>query len=133
MAGFKSFVDPTAVTFPSSMSCIVGPNGCGKSTLIKLLLGELEPDSGSLKTGTRLQVAYFDQAREKLDQQQRVHDYIAEGRDFLEIGGKDLHVISYLQNFLFNPYSIGCDGSQVILVYIVLAFYIFVGLDDSRC
>ena len=82
---------------------ILGPNGCGKSTLIKLLLGELEPDSGSLKTGTRLQVAYFDQAREKLDQQQRVHDYIAEGRDFVEIGGKDLHVISYLQNFLFNP------------------------------
>ena len=50
-----------------------------------------------------MQVAYFDQAREKLDQQQRVHDYIAEGRDFVEIGGKDLHVISYLQNFLFNP------------------------------
>ncbi len=82
---------------------ILGPNGCGKSTLIKLLLGDLEPDSGILKTGTRLQVAYFDQVREKLDQQRRVHDYIAEGGDFVEIGGKDLHVVSYLQNFLFNP------------------------------
>ena len=82
---------------------ILGPNGCGKSTLIRLLLGVLEPDSGSLKSGTRLQVAYFDQVREKLDQQQRVHDYLAEGRDFVEVGGKDLHVVSYLQNFLFNP------------------------------
>ena len=73
---------------------ILGPNGCGKSTLIRLLLGDLEPDAGSLKSGTRLQVAYFDQVREKLDQQQRVHDYLAEGRDFVEVGGKDLHVVS---------------------------------------
>lgn len=82
---------------------ILGPNGCGKSTLLKLLLEELTPDAGSLKTGTKLQVAYFDQAREQLDPDRSVHDYIAEGRDFIEVNGKDLHVVSYLQNFLFNP------------------------------
>ncbi|MBL6691120.1 MAG: ATP-binding cassette domain-containing protein [Pseudomonadales bacterium] len=82
---------------------ILGPNGCGKSTLLKLLLEELTPDAGSLRTGTKLQFAYFDQAREQLDPDRSVHDYIAEGRDFIEVNGKDLHVVSYLQNFLFNP------------------------------
>ncbi len=82
---------------------MVGPNGCGKSTLLKLLLEQLPPDSGRLKTGTKLQVAYFDQAREQLNPEQCVQDYIAEGRDFIEINGKELHVVSYLQNFLFNP------------------------------
>ena len=82
---------------------ILGPNGCGKSTLLKLLLEEITPDVGELKTGSNLQVAYFDQIREQLDQERSVHDYIAEGRDFIEIKGKDLHVVSYLQNFMFNP------------------------------
>ncbi len=82
---------------------ILGPNGCGKSTLLKLLLEEIPPDSGTLKTGTKLQVAYFDQVREQLDPERSVHDYIAEGRDFISVNGKDLHVVSYLQNFLFNP------------------------------
>lgn len=82
---------------------ILGPNGCGKSTLLKLLLEELSPDSGTLKSGTKLQVAYFDQAREQLDPERTVTDYIAEGRDFIEVNGKELHVVSYLQNFLFNP------------------------------
>ncbi len=82
---------------------ILGPNGCGKSTLLKILLEELSPDTGNLKTGSKLLVAYFDQIREQLDQQRSVHDYIAEGRDFITIKGKDTHVVSYLQNFLFNP------------------------------
>ena len=82
---------------------ILGPNGCGKSTLIKLLLEELTPDSGKLKTGSKLRVAYFDQIREQLDQERSVHDYIAEGRDFITVNAKDIHVVSYLQNFLFNP------------------------------
>ncbi len=82
---------------------ILGPNGCGKSTLIKLLLEQLAPDSGTLKTGSKLQVAYFDQIREQLDQERSVHDYIAEGRDFIAVSGKDIHVITYLQNFLFKP------------------------------
>jgi len=66
-------------------------------------LEELAPDAGELKTGSKLQVAYFDQIREQLDQDRSVHDYIAEGRDFITINGKDVHVVSYLQNFLFNP------------------------------
>ncbi len=82
---------------------ILGPNGCGKSTLLKLLLGELAPQRGAIKTGTKLKIAYFDQTRAQLNQDQSVFDYLAEGREFVDIGGKDLHVVTYLQNFLFNP------------------------------
>ena len=82
---------------------VLGPNGCGKSTLLKLLLEELPADTGSLKTGTKLQVAYFDQIREQLDQQRSVHDFIAEGRDYIAVNGKDIHVVTYLNNFMFNP------------------------------
>jgi ATP-binding cassette subfamily F protein uup len=71
--------------------------------LLKILLEELSPDMGNLKTGSKLLVAYFDQIREQLDQRRSVHDYIAEGRDFIPVNGKDIHVVSYLQNFLFNP------------------------------
>ena len=81
----------------------IGPNGVGKSTLIRLLLGEEAPDSGDVKLGTRLDVAYFDQTRDQLNPNQSVSEYIAEGRDFIEIGGKSLHVVSYLANFMFNP------------------------------
>ena len=81
---------------------ILGPNGCGKSTLLKLLLSELEPDSGVLRTGTKLKVAYFDQVKERLDQQQLVQDYIGEGKEFIEVNGKAIHVVTYLQNFLFD-------------------------------
>jgi ATP-binding cassette subfamily F protein uup len=80
----------------------IGPNGVGKSTLIRLLLGEEQPDSGEVKLGTRLDVAYFDQTREQLDLNQSVSEYISEGREFIEIGGKSLHVVSYLSNFMFN-------------------------------
>ena len=81
---------------------VLGPNGCGKSTLLKLLLNEIEPDHGLLKTGSKLKVAYFDQVKEKLDQQQMVQDYIGEGKDFVEVNGKSIHVVTYLQNFLFD-------------------------------
>ncbi len=82
---------------------IIGPNGVGKTTLLRLLLGDLEPDSGNLRRGTRLEAAYFDQRRVQLDEQQSVIDNLADGRQFIDIGGKQRHVISYLQDFLFAP------------------------------
>ena len=81
----------------------IGRNGVGKTTLIKLLLGELTPQQGSIKTGTNLNIAYFDQYRSALDEEKTVQDNVSGGRDMLEIGGKQRHVISYLQDFLFPP------------------------------
>ena len=82
---------------------IIGPNGAGKTTLLRLLLGELSPDSGTVRHGTNLQTAYFDQRRTQLDEQRSVIDNLAEGRQFIDIGGQQRHVISYLQDFLFSP------------------------------
>lgn len=82
---------------------IVGPNGCGKTTLIRLLLAELKPDSGSVRHGTSLDVAYFDQLRRQLDENQTVMDNVAEGADYVMINGKKKHVASYLKEFLFTP------------------------------
>lgn len=82
---------------------LVGPNGCGKSTLIKLLLGDLTPQSGSIRQGTNLDIAYFDQRREQLDPERSVFDSIADGADFVTIGGQARHVHGYLQDFLFTP------------------------------
>ncbi len=82
---------------------LIGPNGAGKSTLLKLLLQELEPNSGTVELGTRLQVAYFDQLREQLDPEMTVADTIADGNDFVEIAGNKRHVMSYLSDFLFAP------------------------------
>jgi ABC transport system ATP-binding/permease protein len=82
---------------------LVGPNGCGKSTLIKLLLGQLEAQSGTLKGGTKLEVAYFDQYREQLDPERTVMDNLADGKQEVEVGGKSRHVLGYLQDFLFEP------------------------------
>ena len=82
---------------------LIGRNGVGKTTLIKLLLGELTPQTGTIKTGTNLSVAYFDQYRSALDEENSVQDNVSGGRDMLEIGGKSRHVISYLQDFLFAP------------------------------
>ncbi|MFT4651829.1 MAG: ATP-binding cassette subfamily F protein uup [Porticoccaceae bacterium] len=81
----------------------IGRNGVGKTTLIKLLLGELTPQQGAIKVGTNLNVAYFDQYRSALDEEKTVQDNVSGGRDMLEIGGKSRHVISYLQDFLFAP------------------------------
>jgi len=82
---------------------LIGNNGSGKTTLLKLLLGQLEPTSGSVKHGTKLEVAYFDQLRAQLDLEATVIDNISEGRDFIEINGERRHVISYLGDFLFSP------------------------------
>ena len=82
---------------------LIGRNGVGKTTLIKLLLSELTPQQGSIKTGTNLNAAYFDQYRSALDEEKSVQDNVSGGRDMLEIGGKPKHVISYLQDFLFAP------------------------------
>ena len=80
---------------------IIGPNGAGKSTLIKVLLGELEPDSGHVRRGTRQQVAYFDQQREQLNADKSVMDNVADGSQQVLVNGRDRHVASYLRDFLF--------------------------------
>ncbi|MNZ32453.1 ABC transporter ATP-binding protein uup [compost metagenome] len=82
---------------------LLGANGTGKSTLLKLLLGELQPTSGSIKIGTKLEVAYFDQLRLQLDTEKTVIDNISEGREFITIDGQNRHILSYLGDFLFSP------------------------------
>ena len=82
---------------------IIGPNGAGKTTLIRLLLGDLQPQSGTVKVGTKIQVAYFDQHRAVLDEEKTVQDNIADGSDMVIINDKERHVISYLRDFLFAP------------------------------
>lgn len=82
---------------------IIGPNGVGKSTLLKLLLGDLEPQSGRIQRGTNLQIAYFDQLRAQLDLEKTVWDNVAGGSDQIEIDGQSRHVLSYLKDFLFTP------------------------------
>lgn len=82
---------------------LLGANGTGKTTLLKLLLGELAPNKGEVKHGTKLEVAYFDQLRNQLELEKTVLDNVAEGRDFISIGGQERHVLSYLGDFLFSP------------------------------
>lgn len=80
---------------------LVGPNGAGKSTLLQLLLGKLEPNRGTVKHGTSLQIAYFDQMRADLDDSMPLQEAIAEGQEYVELNGERVHVISYLKHFLF--------------------------------
>ena len=82
---------------------LLGPNGAGKSTLLKLILAELEPDSGTVTLGTKITVAYYDQMREQLDEEATLADTIAPGSDYVQIGEERKHVISYLEDFLFPP------------------------------
>ncbi len=82
---------------------LVGPNGIGKTTLLKLILGELAPDSGKIRTGMNMQIAYFDQMRDALDENATLGEFISPGSDWIEVGGKRTHVMTYLQDFLFPP------------------------------
>lgn len=82
---------------------IIGPNGIGKSTILKIILGQLQPDSGTVKMGTNLEVAYFDQLRDQLDDTTSARENIGEGKDELIINGRKRHVMGYLQDFLFAP------------------------------
>ncbi|AMG12107.1 TPA: ABC transporter ATP-binding protein [Vibrio vulnificus] len=82
---------------------LIGPNGCGKSTVLKLLLDQLKPESGRLHCGTKLEVAYFDQYREILDPEKTVIDNLADGKQEVTVGGRERHALSYLQDFLFSP------------------------------
>ncbi|MDP5064801.1 MAG: ATP-binding cassette domain-containing protein [Haliea sp.] len=82
---------------------IVGANGAGKSTLVKMILGQLQPDEGSVKLGTKLEIAYSDQLRGKLEPEKNLIDNVCGGQEFIELNGKRRHAISYLGDFLFSP------------------------------
>jgi ATP-binding cassette subfamily F protein uup len=82
---------------------LIGPNGAGKTTMLRLILGEIEPDSGTVRRGTKQQVAYFDQFRTALDPDAPLHEVISPGSDYVEVGGHRTHVMSYLGDFLFSP------------------------------
>ena len=82
---------------------LIGPNGAGKTTLLRLLLGQLVPQSGTVRLGTNLEIAYFDQLRGQLDEEGTVQDNVGDGYDNVQVGGKQRHVIGYLQDFLFTP------------------------------
>ncbi len=82
---------------------IIGPNGCGKTTLLKLLLGDLKPQQGKIRLGAGIKVAYFDQLREQLDENKTLRENIADGNDTIVMGDASRHVVGYLQDFLFSP------------------------------
>jgi len=92
---------------------IIGKNGTGKSTLLKLILGELEPSGGTITLGTNLEVAYFDQQRENLDSAKTVKDCVADGNDYVDINGVRKHVVGYLGDFLFPPHYMNAKVSRL--------------------
>ncbi len=100
----RSIIDNFSFTIQrGDRIALIGPNGCGKSTLLKLMLGELQPTSGRLHCGTKLEVAYFDQYREILDPEKTVIDNLADGKQEVMVQGRQRHALSYLQDFLFAP------------------------------
>lgn len=82
---------------------ILGNNGVGKTTLLRLLLGDLQPQTGTVKLGTNIEIGYFDQLRESLDPEKSVADNVGEGRTYIKMNGKDRHIVGYLKGFLFSP------------------------------
>ena len=117
---------------------ILGPNGCGKSTLIQLLLGQLAPQSGWIKTGTKLEVAYFDQHRETLDPQKSVRENLAAAGDQVTINGRPRHVVGYLKDFLFNEKTIhmpvkalsGGERNRLLLARLFTRSFNFLVMDE---
>ena len=92
---------------------IIGPNGCGKTTLINVLLGHLQPEQGTVEHGTQLNIAYFDQLKADLDEEQTAQDNVGEGRTMIDVEGKSIHVLSYLQRFMFSPQRARCPIKQL--------------------
>jgi len=82
---------------------ILGNNGVGKTTLLRLLIGDIEPQCGTIKHGTNIEIGYFDQLRETLDEEKSVAENVGDGRTYIKLNGKDRHVIGYLKGFLFTP------------------------------
>jgi ATP-binding cassette subfamily F protein uup len=117
---------------------IIGPNGCGKSTLIKLLLGKLVPQEGDIQLGTKLEVAYFDQHRETLDLEKSVRDNLVEKADHVEVNGVSKHVISYLKDFLFSEKKInmpvkalsGGERNRLLLARLFTRSFNFLVMDE---
>lgn len=95
--------DFSTTVFRGDRIGLIGPNGVGKTTLLKVLLNELEPQSGTVRVGTNVSVAYFDQLRAQLDEEKSVRENIGDGSDFVLINGQRKHVVGYLQDFLFSP------------------------------
>jgi len=94
--------DLSVTVFRGDRIGLIGPNGVGKTTLLKVLLGQLPPQHGTVRTGTNLQIAYFDQLRAVLDEDRPARENVADGADFVTIGGNRRHVMGYLQDFLFS-------------------------------
>jgi ABC transport system ATP-binding/permease protein len=94
--------DVTTTIYRGDKLGILGPNGCGKTTLLQILLGQLAPEKGTVKQGTNLQVAYFDQLRAQLDEEKSAMENVAEGHDMVEVNGRARHILGYLHDFLFS-------------------------------
>lgn len=103
IAGKTLLKDFSTTILRGDKIALVGSNGCGKSTFIKLLLGEIQPTSGKIRCGTKLDIAYFDQYRADLDPEKTVMDNVADGKQDIEVNGVKRHVLGYLQDFLFPP------------------------------
>ncbi|AXP41854.1 TPA: ABC transporter ATP-binding protein [Haemophilus influenzae 10810] len=103
IAGKTFLKDFSTTILRGDKIALVGANGCGKTTFIKLLLGEIQPTSGKIRCGTKLDIAYFDQYRADLDPEKTVMDNVADGKQDIEVNGVKRHVLGYLQDFLFPP------------------------------
>ena len=88
---------------PGNWIAVLGPNGVGKTTMLRVLLGQLAPTEGKVRLGTNLQIAYFDQLREQLDEGKTVQEVVGDGYETVPVGGRSKHIIGYLQDFLFTP------------------------------
>ena len=102
--GGKKLIDNFSTTIMrDNKIAIIGPNGSGKTTLLKVILGKLNPDKGTASHGTNLEIAYFDQLRNQLDESKSAADNVSEGADFIEVHGQRKHIMGYMQEFLFDP------------------------------